>query len=490
MDLYNSDSMTDSGRELIKTFALKYAGYSVGPDDTTWMPPSEKEITTLLKEADSFNREGAEGNEVNPIRTAQLKNAINSAGQLAKNSSPQVDVYTNKNGETVQDAYISDNQFVQNIKNFMGLFSDMQNGRDDLDSNGFVNLYNAYLDNISDIDASQMENGRVAIHKGFIGNFLGIPEFLRKNKVWREKASSYYRSERAQDRNALINLLAVGGGVGGNYLYYDEYDPETAPEGGERDKQVAYNERAEQVKRFEKQALRGEVLFQNRSLLNRSLDISKQIAETGGLGLLTGYATVDEKGIQNTSDKYTMTRFSGYLSLKDWNKIDISFYAKLFTKNGWDINKFSNYVSNIEEKWPQYVNEYNQHVADYIFKTKRNELEVSTDGGKNWSKTTDPQPFADRYSYSEFGTVKHVSLAPVKYDKPVIEKTPEEFQSYLSSYGDIATSPSVINEKKSYISGTNKNTFLNLQEKREKIAADFIDQLNKASMYSSRGRKK
>ena len=498
MNKYNE--MGDTGRKLIDTFALHYAGIKLSENDITWTPPSEKEIYNLITLADKLNSPD-DGNERKFIEKEQLKDAINGASKIAKDSSPQIEVYKDKNGEISTSAYLKDNQFIQMFSNLLNYKSQLS-GNSVLDGKEKTDLYVSQLKSISQIDASQIKNGRVNINKGFIGNIFGLPEAYRKAKERLEIGSDFLKSERAKQRSkSIIGKMKNAASFMYGAFLYDEYDPETASE-EMTDKFIAYNERAEQAKRYDKQFIEGERVVVSRRLVNASLDICKEIAESGGLGLLTGYATVDEKGIENSNAKQSFTRFAGQLTLEDWNKIDFEYLSDLFIKNGWDVNKFDSYMRNIDEHAPQYIEDYRQYIAGWIIKNKPYQIETSSDG-INWVKQQGDLPFSYMSKYSTFGSVKHVSLYPtasvelgnVSKESIINSLSDEEYKQYLettSGFG-VPYKPSPFygpSLEKTHIVSTNKNTYKYLQEKREKDAVKAIYDINKATLYSSRGRKK
>lgn len=386
------DSLPETAKNLVTTFAYNYSPES----NNRWMLPTPEEADTLISLAVKLNSIGTQDEQQANLTMDDLEQQISDVSKISNESSPVVKTSKSKDGKVEAEAYSSEERY----KNMLNMYIQLENARNSgtIDEKRYKKNKELLDKAIKDIDPTEFNNGVKLVHKGFIKNFLGLPEFFRKAGVaLNTRWNTIWLSERGSDMNKLKSTLALATGA----FMYQELDPETADTETQAYNRQTLNFLSQQADRYDGKAVQGYTQHVSRVLMDEDMDIQYRLADNGGIGLnvgMNGY-----------------TQFRGVLTPEDWNLIRMGFTAKVCAQKGWnDQDAYDLYIKEIDNNPLAYKQDYRDFVANYIAKNKSNGIYVSEDG-EHWKQKNGPMPFQNDYIYKDnVGFVRPYTLARQK----------------------------------------------------------------------------
>lgn len=458
------DSLPETAKNLVTTFAYNYSPES----EHQWMLPTPEETDTLITLAVKLNSIGTQNEQQANLLMDGLEQQIAEVAKISNESSPVVKTSKGKDGEVEAEAYYSEDRY----KNMLNMYIQLENARNNgtIDETRYKKNKELLDKAIKEIDPTEFNNGVKLIHKGFIKNFLGIPEFFRKAGTALEtRYNTIVYSERGAEMNKLKSTLALATGA----FMYNDIDPETAGTETQALNRQTSNFLSEQAKRYDGKAIQGYVQHTSRTLMDVDMDVQYNLADAGGIGLNVGV------------DGYS--EFRGVLTPEDWNLIRVGFMAKVCSKKGWnDQDAYDQYVKEIDNNPLAYKQDYRDYIASYITSNKSDGIYESKDG-VHWKQKSGNMPFQNDFIYKDnIGFARPYTLARHKTETVKTVQTQGYTVPVVVPGMEGTIAPYVTSEEKDVlIDRGNTNTEKGIKKTNIKKALNLQSDITRATAIST-----
>lgn len=380
-------------KNLVTTFVYNYS-------KGNWMIPTPEEADTLISLSVKLNSIGTKDEQQANFLMDELERQIQDVTKISSTSSPIIKTSKGKDGKVDVEAYSSEENYVKNLN----LLIQLEKARNDgtIDEKRYKKNKELLDLAIKQVDPTEFNNGVKLIHKGLIGNFLGIPEMARKIDT---AMTTRYRKAVYSERGSNIGKLKTALSMVTGAFMYEQIDPETAATEAQAKNSETLNFLSEQAKRYDGKAVQGYVQHVSRTLMDEEMDVQYKLADKGGIGLnvgLSGY-----------------TQFRGTLTPEDWNLIRTGFMAKVCAQKGWnDQDAYDRYTKEIENNPLAYKSDYRDYVANYITNNKSGGIYTSEDG-EHWKERNGSLPFQSDMVYKDnIGYVRPYTLVRANLTGP------------------------------------------------------------------------